>query len=449
MAMNNSNTKKKTINFTAALVRKFICPEGVSEAYLWDAKVPGLGIRAKASGNRTYIFQGTVNGKTRRSKIGAVDDYDIEQARIEAKRLGVLASQSITPAKVKREKAAAELAEERELLRGRVTLGEVWQEYVHANKGDWGDRHIQHHVKATQKPGLPVARPGKENRTTKAGCLYSLVNTKLSDLSDRKIEQWLKNESSTRPGVAAQTYRMLFACLNWVSEQEPYAGLIDPDKLNTKTVKKTVPRLTAKADVLQKEQLHGFFKYVRQINNRVISAYLQTALLTGGRRNELAGLKWVDVDFTWSTMAIRDKATTKGQEAGERIIPLTPYVASLLIDLPRINQYVFSSPRSASGRIEEPKKAFQQAMQSAGLEITLHGLRRSFSTLSEWVEVPTGVVAQIMGHKPSATAEKHYKQRPIDLLRKWHTTLEAWMLEQAGLEQPQAKVKRLSVVGGE
>ena len=37
-------------------------------------------------------------------------------------------------------------------------------------------------------------------------------------------------------------------------------------------------------------------------------------------------------------------------------------------------------------------------------------------------------------HKPSATAEKHYKVRPLDLQRMWHTRIEAWILEQAGVE---------------
>lgn len=70
----------------------------------------------------------------------------------------------------------------------------------------------------------------------------------------------------------------------------------------------------------------------------------------------------------------------------------------------------------------------------AGLEgLTLHGLRRSFASLTEWLEVPTGVVAQIQGHKPSATAEKHYKRRPLDLLRVHHERIEAWVLEQAGI----------------
>lgn len=43
------------------------------------------------------------------------------------------------------------------------------------------------------------------------------------------------------------------------------------------------------------------------------------------------------------------------------------------------------------------------------------------SNLSEWVSVPYGLVKQIMGHRPTATDKKHYKDRLIDLLRYWHT----------------------------
>ena len=45
--------------------------------------------------------------------------------------------------------------------------------------------------------------------------------------------------------------------------------------------------------------------------------------------------------------------------------------------------------------------------------------------------MPVGVVAQIQGHKPSATVEKHYKVRPLELLRAHHEKIEAWILEQA------------------
>jgi integrase len=76
-------------------------------------------------------------------------------------------------------------------------------------------------------------------------------------------------------------------------------------------------------------------------------------------------------------------------------------------------------------------------LAAAGIPpVSLHGLRRSFGTLGEWVEAPVGVVAQIMGHKPSALAEKHYRRRPLDLLRMWHTRIEAWILGEAGVQQP-------------
>ena len=53
--------------------------------------------------------------------------------------------------------------------------------------------------------------------------------------------------------------------------------------------------------------------------------------------------------------------------------------------------------------------------------------------------MPRGIVAQLMGHKPSATAEKHYIDRPLELLAVWHAKYEAWILEQAGIELVQTQ----------
>lgn len=108
----------------------------------------------------------------------------------------------------------------------------------------------------------------------------------------------------------------------------------------------------------------------------------------------------------------------------------------LLAALPRRNEWVFSSTASATGCLwTEPNNPHTRACRAVGLEgLTLHGLRRSFKSLTEWLEVPVGVVAQIMGHKPSATAEKHYTVRPLDLLRVHHEKIEAWILEQAGVK---------------
>jgi integrase len=153
------------------------------------------------------------------------------------------------------------------------------------------------------------------------------------------------------------------------------------------------------------------------------------------------------VDCAWKSLTIRDKID------GERTIPLTPYVATLLSSLPRVNEWVFSSADAEGGRLINPGRAHGKALRAAGLpHVTLHGLRRSFGTLSEWLEIPTGVVAQIQGHKPSAIAEKHYRRRPLDLLRLWHTKLEAWILEQGrvpfGRHNPDSERRITRVAAG-
>lgn len=113
----------------------------------------------------------------------------------------------------------------------------------------------------------------------------------------------------------------------------------------------------------------------------------------------------------------------------------------------RPSPWVFSSPTAESGRIQEPRAAHNRALLAAGLpHLSIHGLRRSFGTLAEWVEAPAGVVAQIMGHKPSAIAEKHYRRRPLDLLRMWHVKVEGWILEQANIEQSKAEAPRLNAI---
>lgn len=94
-------------------------------------------------------------------------------------------------------------------------------------------------------------------------------------------------------------------------------------------------------------------------------------------------------------------------------------------------------PRSASesGYVEEPRYAHGATTEEAGLPyVTLQGLRRSFGTLAEWLEVPTGIVVRIQRYKPSALAEKHRRRCLLDPLHSWHVKIEAWMLEHASID---------------
>ena len=165
---------------------------------------------------------------------------------------------------------------------------------------------------------------------------------------------------------------------------------------------------------------------LEQLTNRTASVYLKALVLTGARKEELAGLTWANVDFQWRKLTIADKVEAT------RTIPLTPYLAQLLATLKRGNEFVFASP-SKAGRISDARASHAKALQSAGMDgMTIHGLRRSFSLLGEAAGAPAGAIAQVMGHKPSATAEG-YRPRSVDALRPYLAQIEAHILEQAGI----------------
>ena len=425
-------------NFTAGRVAGFKCDASKKQAIFWDGKTPGLGLRVTAAGSKSYIFETTIKGKTLRITIGDVSTYTIDAAQKIAKAYRAQTDKGIDPRQVEADRLTAAQdardakqadteAKQAEAQRHGLTLGEVWPLYVNARKSKWSAGHIQNHMTLAAMGGETKKRgPG----LTVAGPMASLMPLALTDLTGERIAAWLEAEAASRPTNAAQSYRLLRAFIRWAADIPAYRGIVAADVCAARAVRDVLPKSQAKeGDSLQREQLPAWFTAARQIGNPVISAYLQSLLLTGARREELAGLRWVDVDFQWNSIKLNDKVEDF------RMVPMTPYVAHLLAALPRRNEWVFSSLKAADGKLTEPRIAHTKALAAAGLpHVSLHGLRRSFGTLCEWVEMPSGISAQIMGHKPSALAEKHYRRRPLDLLRMWHGKIEAWILEQAGID---------------
>ena len=438
------------VNLTAGRVDAFTCPTDKVQAFLWDTDTPTLALRATPTGRKTYVFEARLNGATVRINIGTVKDWPIGKARTKAQSYKMQVDAGTDPREVERDRladkaaaiAAAAAKVEADKVQA-VTVGDIWPRYLTEGKPKRKD---------AWKPGYRasldvMAAPGgikkiRGQGLTRPGPIYPLMALALGDVTEDALQIWFEREAVAGKHQAARALMMFRGFLRWCAARPEYRKLIDRDAGKAPAILENLPQSTRRTDAIEAAQLPGWWQGVEQLSNRTASVYLKALVLTGARKEELAGLTWAHVDFQWRKLTIADKVDQT------RTIPLTPYLAQLMATLPRINEFVFASA-SKAGRISDTRSSHSKALQSAGIEgLTIHGLRRSFSLLGESAGAPAGAIAQVMGHKPSATAEG-YRPRSVDALRPYLEKIEAHILEQAGVTFDAAvEPGKLRVVAG-
>jgi integrase len=426
---------------SAGLIEALKCPPEKEQVFLKDSHTRGLSVRATRSGRKAFVFESRINGRTYRVTLGEPGAKSIDDARLEAARLRVLASEGKDPRELERQRAeeaakaqAAAEAEAAQQERRQVTVGEVWPRYVAEGKPKRRDAWKPRYVADMAKMVAPGGEPKKRGEgLIKPGHLAALMNKRLSEINEDVLAEWFKSESKRSKYQATRALMMFRGFLRWCSAQREYRGLVNRDAGKSAEIAELLPETKERTDALENAQVPAWWTSVSQLPNRVASAYLRALLLTGARREEMAALKWADVDFRWRKLTIADKV------GDTRTIPLTNYMAALLEGLPKAKDgegnlapFVFAS-ESKSGRIADVRASHERALREAGIKgLTLHGLRRSFSQLAEAGGAPDGAIRQVMGHTPRNVAAG-YRLRTIDGLRTYIQAIETHILELAGV----------------
>lgn len=429
------------VRLTAGRVDAFTCPAGKSQAFLWDTEAPALALRVTPTGRKTYVFEARLNGATLRVNIGTAADWPIEKARGEAQRLKVLVDSGQDPREIERQQQADKAAAKAAATAQALTVGDVWPLYLESGKPKRRDAWKPRYRADLEAMAAPGGEPKKRGQgVTRSGPLYPLLALPLAAINEDTLKSWYDREAVAGKHQAARALMMFRGFLRWCAARPEYRNLTDRDAGKAAAIVEILPSNTRRTDALEAAQVPGWWAGVEQLSNRTASAYLRALLLTGARREELAALTWANVDFQWRKLTIADKVETT------RTIPMSPYIAQLLAALPRVGPFVFASTGKA-GRITDARASHAQALRHAGIEhLTFHGLRRSFSLLGEAAGAPAGAIAQVMGHKPSATAEG-YRPRSIDALRPFLKQIEAHILSLAKVQfDTQAEPGKLRAV---
>lgn len=414
-------------NLTNGLLERAACPSGEAEVLLKDAEKPGLRLRITHAGKH-WSFEARIKGKLLKRSLGAWPAIGLSEAREEAHRLRGMAERGIDPRDAEREQAAAKAAANTAATAKTLTVGELWPLYLEngrpKRRDAWKPRY-RADLEAMAAPGGEKKKRGQG--VTRPGPLYPLLALPLAGVNEDSLKSWYDREAVAGKHQAARALMMFRGFLRWCAARPEYRNLTDRDAGKAAAIVENLPSSTRRTDALEAAQVPGWWAGVEQLSNRTASAYLRALLLTGARREELAALTWENVDFQWRKLTIADKVEAT------RTIPLSPYVAHMLATLPRVGPYVFASTGKA-GRITDTRNSHAKALQSAAIEgLTIHGLRRSFSLLGEAAGAPAGAIAQVMGHKPSATAEG-YRPRSIDALRPFLEQIETHILSLAGVQ---------------
>ncbi|MGF6635083.1 tyrosine-type recombinase/integrase [Paraburkholderia sp. MM6662-R1] len=400
-------------NITKTYVEKSAAPRDDGKpAFYFDDEIKGFGIRV-TSGAKTFVVDRKLNGRTIRISIGRYPAWSVQAARDRAKELIVeldkgndvrLQQRRRNDAAVTLQTAFEKFMSERQLKPRTQT---DYRRYMVHYLSDWLGKGI-----ATIDSDMIMAR-------------Y------------RKIAN-----SSSGAAQASSVMRALRSVLNFAIAT--YGRAVIPENpVASLTAKRAWLRDKARTDHLRPHEIKPFVLAARALPNAVMGAYIEFILLTGARRSEAATLRWKHVDRKARTITLKE---TKNHS--DRILPITPRIAEILDAMwhVKIGEFVFGTRDKVDkpSHVSEPRKAMATLNAAAGSTVTVHGLRRTFSTILESLDCPGIPLKSLLGHSLKGdVTTAHYTQITVERLRPWAEQYERHML--ALIAAPTEQVEDVTV----
>lgn len=190
-------------------------------------------------------------------------------------------------------------------------------------------------------------------------------------------------------------------------------------------------------EALTHEEVNFLLKKAKQLNHDYYFIWLLTIAL-GLRRSELAGLKWIDVDFKQRLIHLRrQKIPNEGivnllKDREERIVAIPDYVIPVLQKMKlagnsdfviEVNCHKWNSGQQAS--------VLREFCREIGIkEVTHHQLRATHITLALIDGIPLGIVKENVGHAKLSTTDEYFRSAGINM----RGQTDALRLEVPGME---------------
>ena len=361
----------------------------------WDDKLTGFGCRVQPSGVKSFVvnYRAGDGGRKAPNKRVVVGRY----GRVTPDRARRLAQELLG-----RVAGGADPAGERAGARALPTLGDACTEYIEAGNGRSAATQRCYRRYRDLYLGDWLGRPLDAIGRRDVEARFDLITKRHGRMPANQCLSFLRSVYR-RPCVDHEDLRNPVE--QWLAAGGRYH-------------RKTRRRISAPTDVLPRWR-KGIEAAVA---NPVHRDLLLFGLYTGMRRGEIMALTWDRVDMEAGLFRVEETKTGVPLE-----LPVTRQLGEILARrradseaMPEnLSGWVFPSPSSVSGHVEELQQHYGPISEAGGAKFWFHGLRNAFITVAEReLMLPRSLTKRLVNHaRPGDVTEGYAADWTVGQLR--------------------------------
>ncbi|HVB18219.1 MAG TPA: integrase arm-type DNA-binding domain-containing protein [Stellaceae bacterium] len=403
---------------TDAKVRS-LRPDPAGEYVQGDLSLPGFGVRVRPTGAPAYVLMKRLPGETKPTRVtlGRVDTLTLAQAREAAREAAVAVKKGVDVNVEKRRDLIARKAE-------RDHAHKVEDETGY-RPGTFGETAIHYF----RQECASLRRGGEVEAIIRRALLPAWGDRPLDALRRRDLTAVLDPLIAAGKVQAAHKLRELaIRVVNWAVDR----GDIEVNFLATASrgrKRAGILRRTRRDRVLSDDEIAAVWRACDSIG-QPFGSLIRVALLTGQRREEVAGMEWAELDLDaglWTIPASRYKTGI------EHAVPLPAAALDLIRSAPRVcPRFVFSTRAGTRFSGFSKGKARLDAL-SGVTGWRIHDLRRTLRTGLAGLRVEPDIAERVIGHVIGGVRGVYDRHAYADEKR---DALERWAAHLAGIVAP-------------